>query len=78
MLLILYTNSRIGQTNVYGGGVVERCIICEKTQKQGIHLYTSFICTDCERAMIATSTSDPAYKYYINQLKVIKETKILS
>ncbi|MCJ8009989.1 sigma factor G inhibitor Gin [Lederbergia wuyishanensis] len=63
---------------MYGGGVVEKCIICEETGKQGIHLYTSFICTDCEKAMIATSTKDPIYKFYIKQLKAITETKIFS
>lgn len=74
----MYTNWTSGQYSMYGGGDVEKCIICEEMQKHGIHLYTSFICTDCEKAMITTSTSDPAYKYYINQLKVVKETKILS
>ncbi|MCJ7842933.1 sigma factor G inhibitor Gin [Lederbergia sp. NSJ-179] len=57
---------------------MEKCIVCEKPQKHGIHLYTSFICTDCEKAMVTTSTQDPAYHFYIKQLKVIKENKIYS
>ncbi|KRG12824.1 sigma factor G inhibitor Gin [Lederbergia galactosidilytica] len=57
---------------------MEKCIICEKPQKHGIHLYTSFICTDCEKAMVQTSTQDPDYQFYIKQLKVIKENKIYS
>ncbi|MFS0645377.1 sigma factor G inhibitor Gin [Siminovitchia sp. 179-K 8D1 HS] len=57
---------------------MEKCIICEKEKKIGIHLYTSFICTDCEREMVKTDTDDPKYKFYIEQMKVIKETKIVT
>ncbi|HEY4553987.1 MAG TPA: sigma factor G inhibitor Gin [Bacillaceae bacterium] len=57
---------------------METCIICGEAQQHGIHLYTSFICTDCERAMVKTSTKDPAYQVFIDKLKVIRETKILS
>lgn len=63
---------------MYGGGGMEKCIVCGEPSKQGIHLYTSFICIDCEKAMVSTSTNDPAYKFYIKQLKVINEPKIHS
>ena len=55
---------------------MEKCIICEQPQKHGIHLYTSFICTDCEKRMVSTSTKDPEYKFYVRQLRGIKEHKI--
>lgn len=57
---------------------MEKCIICEQPKKIGIHLYTSFICTDCEREMVKTDTDDPKYKFYVEQMKVIKETKIVT
>lgn len=57
---------------------MEKCIICEQEKKMGIHLYTSFICNDCEREMVKTDTDDPKYKFYIEQMKVIKETKIVT
>lgn len=57
---------------------METCIICKKEKKIGIHLYTSFICTDCEREMVKTDTDDPKYQFFIEQMKVIKETKIVT
>ena len=57
---------------------MEKCIICEKRQEAGIHLYTSFICSDCEQEIINTSTNVPKYKYFVEQMRVIKETKIVT
>ncbi len=54
----------------------EICIICEQKKVDGIHLYTSFICTQCERKMVSTETNDPQYKFFIKQLKKINSTKI--
>lgn len=51
----------------------EVCIICECEQKNGIHLYTSFICEDCERDMVKTDTEDPKYEFYLQQLRKIKQ-----
>ncbi|WP_066302031.1 sigma factor G inhibitor Gin [Bacillus sp. FJAT-29937] len=56
----------------------EKCVICEQTKLRGIHLYTSFICTDCESDLIATDTSNPKYKYYLKQLKKITNPELLS
>ncbi|MDQ0273126.1 sigma factor G inhibitor Gin [Cytobacillus purgationiresistens] len=58
--------------------IEKSCIICEETKTQGIHLYTSFICTDCEKDLIATETNDPKYKYYLNKLKKINTPEIFS
>lgn len=49
----------------------ETCIVCEQNKEKGIHLYTSFICEDCEKDMVLTDTNDPKYKYYIERLKMI-------
>ncbi|WP_075979805.1 sigma factor G inhibitor Gin [Bacillus massilinigeriensis] len=60
--------------NLYG----ESCVICEQYKFKGIHLYTSFICRDCENDLIKTDTSDPKYKFYLKQLKKINTPEILS
>lgn len=52
------------------------CIICEQKKQIGIHLYTSFICSDCEEKMISTSPNDPAYQFYISKLKKVNAAKI--
>lgn len=56
----------------------ETCVICEDQKQKGIHLYTSFICTDCEEDLIQTETHDPKYKYYLKQLKKITTPEIFS
>lgn len=56
----------------------ETCVICEDEKLRGIHLYTSFICTDCEHDLIKTDTDDPKYKYYLHQLKKVTKPEIYS
>ncbi|MDZ5474353.1 sigma factor G inhibitor Gin [Bacillus sp. 31A1R] len=56
----------------------EVCVICEQSKWKGLHLYTSFICTDCERDLVSTDTGDPKYKYFINKLKKINTPEIYS
>jgi hypothetical protein len=56
----------------------ERCVICEQMRLKGIHLYTSFICTDCEKDLIHTEISNPKYKYYLKQLRKITTPEIFS
>ncbi|MBM7588162.1 hypothetical protein JOC86_004757 [Bacillus pakistanensis] len=58
--------------------VGDLCIVCNETKNFGIHLYTSFICVDCEREMIRTETNSPEYKYYVNRLKKINTPQIYS
>ncbi|MEW9111033.1 MAG: sigma factor G inhibitor Gin [Cytobacillus gottheilii] len=54
------------------------CVICDQAKVSGIHLYTSFICTECERELISTDTSNPKYKYYLTKLKKVTTPQILS
>lgn len=54
----------------------ETCVVCEHIKASGIHLYSSFICEECEREMIGTDTKDVKYKYYLKQLKKITNTEI--
>ena len=56
----------------------ETCVICEDLKPFGIHLYTSFICTDCEKDLIKTRTNDPKYKYFLKQLKKVTNPEIFS
>jgi hypothetical protein len=56
----------------------ETCVICETTKDMGIHLYTSFICYDCEMDMIKTDTDNPKYKYYLKQLRKVTTPEIYS
>lgn len=56
----------------------ETCVICEDLKPNGIHLYTSFICTDCENDLIQTGTNDPKYKYFLKQLRKITNPEIFS
>lgn len=58
--------------------VGETCIICDTEKTKGIHLYTSFVCTDCEIDMIQTETEDPKYKYFINKLRRVKTPPLYS
>jgi Inhibitor of sigma-G Gin len=54
------------------------CVICEERKEKGIHLYTSFICMDCEMDLVVTDTNDPKYKYYLKKLKKITTPEIFS
>lgn len=58
--------------------VGETCVVCEQKKVAGIHLYTSFICTECESIMIKTDTSDPKYKYYVEKLRKVTNPEIYS
>ncbi|PLS15096.1 sigma factor G inhibitor Gin [Bacillus sp. M6-12] len=58
--------------------VGETCIICEQSKLLGIHLYTSFICGDCEKEMVRTETNDPQYRYYLKKLKKVNTPEIYS
>ena len=46
----------------------ESCIICDNIKVEGIHLYGSFICQECEKNIINTNTSDSKYQYYLKIL----------
>lgn len=53
--------------------VGETCIICDQKKENGIHIYTQFICDECEKEIVSTETSDVRYKYYLTQLKKVIE-----
>lgn len=57
-------------------GILQRCIICEEGKADGIHLYTSFICEQCEYNMIHTDAREEKYRYYINKLKNMNKQQL--
>ncbi|WP_400244707.1 sigma factor G inhibitor Gin [Niallia sp. JL1B1071] len=46
----------------------EICLICEKAKLEGIHLFQSFICMECERDIVNTKTMDPKYQFFVYQM----------
>ncbi|MDQ0220924.1 sigma factor G inhibitor Gin [Peribacillus cavernae] len=58
--------------------VGEACVVCEEVKSVGIHLYTAFICKECEKDIIHTDTDNPKYKYYLKQLKKVNNPEIYS
>ncbi|MBY7141581.1 sigma factor G inhibitor Gin [Virgibacillus sp. NKC19-3] len=63
----------IKQTNF-----LERCGICEEEKVKGIHLYTMFICSECEYNMIHTEPREEKYNYYLRKLKNVNKPKLYS
>lgn len=67
----------VGRLNIVSTkGHGETCIICDQMKSKGVHIYTSFLCVDCEREIIRTPTNHPKYKQYLRRLKRIKTPKI--
>jgi Inhibitor of sigma-G Gin len=68
-----------GLSSLFAQSQFERkCVICDQFKPKGIHLYTSFICVECEKDLIHTETTDPKYKYFLKQLKKITTPEIFS
>ncbi|MCM3024376.1 sigma factor G inhibitor Gin [Weizmannia ginsengihumi] len=61
---------------MYVGKKTEICSICNQEKSRGIHLYTTFICEECEHEMVHTETNDPRYSFFINQLKTAIKSKM--
>lgn len=57
---------------------VKSCIVCEENKTEGIHLYTSFICSECEEEMVGTETNEPKYQYFIDKLKRVNTPPLYS
>jgi len=56
----------------------ETCIVCEQPKERGIHLYTKFICCDCEKEIIQTETDNPKYLFYLEKLRKVRNKEIYS
>lgn len=51
--------------------VEQSCIICDQHKMEGIHIYDSFICSECEQEMVVTDVVDLKYSFFIKRLKRI-------
>ncbi|MCA1012952.1 sigma factor G inhibitor Gin [Halobacillus halophilus] len=56
----------------------ECCSICSKETGDGIYLLSVYICASCEKEMIETSTDDPKYQFFVNQMSKAHRSMILS
>ncbi len=56
----------------------KHCPICNEEKPEGITIYNTFICLDCEKDMIQTEPSEVKYQYYIEKLKVINQKSHIS
>lgn len=59
----------LDQTNMNFREGGNMCSICEKDKSDGLHLYIGFICTECEKAIVQTDTSDPVYQEYVEKMR---------
>lgn len=56
--------------------LLQQCMICEEQKINGIYLYTTFICEQCEHNMVHTDAREVKYRYYIEKLKNISERSL--
>ncbi|UOE94168.1 sigma factor G inhibitor Gin [Alkalihalobacillus sp. LMS39] len=54
---------------------LENCIVCNQSHHNGIHLFSHFICSSCERKMVETEPHEEYYKYCLEKLRIIKIPK---
>ncbi len=47
------------------------CMICKDVKEDGIHICTSFLCTDCESELVQTDVLDDKYAFFISQMRQI-------
>ena len=55
-----------------------KCVICEEQKQEGIHLYTLFICTQCEYNIIHAEVREEKYRYYVKKLKNMNQSTLYS
>ncbi|WP_027415740.1 sigma factor G inhibitor Gin [Aneurinibacillus terranovensis] len=49
----------------------EHCIVCGKQGTEGLFIFNSFVCKNCEQEMVATDACDDKYLYFIKQMRQI-------
>ncbi len=57
------------KTKVIHVRLKERCAVCEKLKTEGIKVFHSFLCEQCEQEMLETDTEDAKYQYYLEKMK---------
>lgn len=51
--------------------VTRKCIVCDEDKEKGIAIYGTFLCDQCERAIIKTDVKEPEYLLYVERLRHI-------
>lgn len=54
------------------------CIICEKEKKEGMHIYTAFVCWECEREIVQTDPESEKYAGFVKKLSKIRKPSVFS
>lgn len=47
------------------------CVICEKSNEEGIIILEQFICNSCEKEILITDVEDDRYGYFVVQLRAL-------
>lgn len=47
------------------------CIVCDQEEPEGIFIFDSFVCRNCEAEMIKTDTAEDKYMFFIKQMRQI-------
>lgn len=45
------------------------CIVCTKVKSEGMNIWSSFICRDCEQEMVQTEVHEEKYPFFIKQMR---------
>ncbi|MBS7531811.1 sigma factor G inhibitor Gin [Hazenella sp. IB182353] len=49
--------------------VLNRCVICEKLNADGLEIMGKWICVSCETDMVKRNVDDVQYWYYVMKLR---------
>lgn len=50
---------------------IRGCIVCGKQKEEGIAIWNSFICDQCEQEMVHTDVMDAKYPFFVEKMKLI-------
>ncbi|MBM7704938.1 sigma factor G inhibitor Gin [Metabacillus iocasae] len=55
----------------------EICCVCEETKPitEGIHIFSEFLCRECESEIVSTETNTRRYRYFVQKLKRVTAFK---
>ncbi|WCK54609.1 sigma factor G inhibitor Gin [Aneurinibacillus sp. Ricciae_BoGa-3] len=49
----------------------DHCIVCGRKDREGIFIFTAFVCRSCEQEMVTTEVNEDKYLYFIKQMRQI-------
>ncbi|KAB7704332.1 hypothetical protein F9802_18120 [Bacillus aerolatus] len=54
------------------------CMVCEEEKKEGMYVYTAFICWECEREIVQTEPEEERYADLVAKLRKIGKPSVFS